>query len=201
MNTRILIGKRVRLAAFDAERDAEYMARWAQDSEYQQLGSSGPSTLWSTKQVKDWAEKHYAEMYSFTIFALANDPASEPDRVIGNIDLSGINWTAGDAWVGVAIGERDYWGKGYGTEAMNLLLDFAFSSLNLRRVSLNVFEYNPRAYKCYLKTGFREEGRMRQWMQRAGARYDLIHMGILREEWEALQGLAPETAPNQPDLA
>ena len=71
--------------------------------------------------------------------------------------------------------------------AMNLALRFAFDCLNLRRVNLDVFEYNQRAYLSYIKCGFKEEGRMRQWMQRGGERFDLIFMGILREEWEARQ--------------
>jgi len=93
--------------------------------------------------------------------------------------------------VGIGIGEREYWGKGYGSDAMNLILRFAFETLNLKRVSLTVFEYNERAVHSYEKCGFRPEGRLRQWMQRAGQRYDLIFMGILREEWEVLQRPAP----------
>ena len=181
MNTSAFEGKFVRLAIFEPERDSEPFARWNQDSEYQQLLSSGPSTLWTPKQIKEWIEKHFDEMYSFTI------RTREDDRTIGNLDLSGINWPAGDAWVGIGIGEREYWGKGYGTDAMNLILRFAFETLNLKRVSLTVFEYNERAVHSYEKCGFQPEGRLRQWMQRAGQRYDLIFMGILREEWEALQ--------------
>ncbi|MBE0700008.1 MAG: GNAT family N-acetyltransferase, partial [Anaerolineaceae bacterium] len=190
MNTQVFQGKKVRLISFDADRDAEILARWGQDSEYQQLQGSGPCSLWSAKQFKDWAEKHYAEMYSFTICTLDEDAVSRNDNVIsancmiGSIDLSGIDWVTGNAWVGIGIGEREYWGKGYGADAMNVLLNFAFGSLNLKRISLTVFEYNERALNCYLKVGFKEEGRMRQWMQRAGERYDLIFMGILREEWE-----------------
>jgi RimJ/RimL family protein N-acetyltransferase len=209
MNSHAFQGKKVRLLSFDADRDAEILARWGQDSEYQQLQGSGPSSLWSAKQFKDWAEKHYAEMYSFTICTFPEDAVSQTDRVtnsdrgiksdcgssanciIGSVDLGGIDWVSGNAWVGIGIGEREYWGKGYGSDAMNVLLDFAFGSLNLKRISLTVFEYNERAIKSYLKVGFREEGRMRQWMQRAGERYDLIFMGILREEWEERQQLAP----------
>lgn len=181
MNTSAFEGKFVRLTVFDPERDSEPFARWNQDSEYQQLLSSGPSTLWTPKQIKEWTEKHFDEMYSFTI------RTREDGRAIGNLDLSGINWPAGDAWVGIGIGEREYWGKGYGTDAMNLILRFAFETLNLKRVSLTVFEYNERAVHSYEKCGFQSEGRLRQWMQRAGQRYDLIFMGILRKEWEALQ--------------
>jgi RimJ/RimL family protein N-acetyltransferase len=127
-------------------------------------------------------EKNIDDFYGFTIQIIEGaDP-------IGMIDLGGFDWTARNCWVGIGIGEREYWGKGYGTEAMNLVLRYAFACLNLNRVSLTVFEYNPRAYQSYIKCGFREEGRLRQFMQREGERYDLIYMGILREAWETAQG-------------
>ncbi len=174
-------GNLVRLIAYDPERNSEQIARWNQDSQYQQLLSSGPANLWTPKQIKEWMEKHIDEFYGFSIHAL------EDDRLIGNLDLSGVDWVARNCWVGIGIGEREYWGKGYGTDAMNLALRFAFECLNLRRVTLDVFEYNQRAYLSYCKCGFKDEGRMRQWMQRGGERHDLIFMGILREEWEARQ--------------
>jgi RimJ/RimL family protein N-acetyltransferase len=89
--------------------------------------------------------------------------------------------------LGVGIGEPDYWGKGYGSEAVNLLLRFGFEALNLRRVSLTVFEYNQRAYKSYQKLGFQVEGCARQMLNRFERRWDMIYMGILRDEWEAQQ--------------
>ncbi len=174
-------GKLVRLAALDPDQVAEPFAHWNQDSEYQQLSNSDPANLYTPKQIKEWMEKHVNEFYGFSIHTL------EGDHMIGNVDLNGVNWVARDCWVGIGIGDRDYWGKGYGTEAMQLAVRFAFAGLNLNRVSLDVFEYNQRAYKSYLKAGFKEEGRMRQWMQRGGDRYDLIYMGILREEWEQEQ--------------
>ena len=181
MTTTNFTGKLVRLVAFDPEKDAEYLARWNQDSHFQQLASSGPAKLWTAKEMKEWLEKHADELYNFTIRTL------DDDRVVGNIDLSGMNWVTRDSWVGIGIGAREDWGKGYGTDAMNLILQFAFESLNLNRVSLTVFEYNERAVASYRKAGFREEGRQRQWMQRGGERFDLIYMGVLREEWEAAQ--------------
>lgn len=182
MNTgKPFYGSLVRLTAFEPEQDSDHIARWNQSSEYQQLLDSGPANLWSSKQIKEWSEKHVPEMYSFSIRSL------EDDRVIGNVDLSGIDWPSGNAWVGIGIGERDQWGKGYGGDAMNLILRFAFETLSLRRVSLTVFQYNERAIHSYEKAGFKLEGRLRQWMQRAGQRYDLIFMGVLRGEWEALQ--------------
>ena len=89
--------------------------------------------------------------------------------------------------MGIGIGERDCWGKGYGTDAMRVVLRFAFVELNLHRVGLNVFEYNPRAIRSYEKAGFVEEGRLRGFLHRNNRRWDLIFMGILRDEWERTQ--------------
>lgn len=176
-----LCGTLVRLAAVDPEADSVLMARWNQNSEYQQLADWGPARLYSAKEIREWIEKENGKIYAFSIRTLADD------KPIGMLDLAGINWTSGDAWMGIGIGEPAYWGKGYGREAVNLLLRFGFESLNLRRVSLNVFEYNERAIKSYSKLGFQIEGRMRQFLNRYDRRWDLIYMGILRSEWEARQ--------------
>ena len=189
-NRRPLTGRQVRLCVNDPQKDGEYMAQWSQNSEFQQLLDSDPAVLRTPKQYQEWIEKHVDEMYSFSIHSLEND------QPIGNCSLDGINWVSGDAWVGIGIGDPDYWGKGYGSDAMNEILRYAFETLNLKRVSLNVFGYNQRAQKSYLKVGFKEEGRMRQWMVRGGERYDLIFMGILREEWETRQ--AQTAAQNEP---
>lgn len=181
-NNDILTGERVRLVAVDPEQFGKDLARWNLSSEFQQLLDSGPAILYTPKQVKDWIEKNIDDFYGFTIQTI------EGEVPIGMVDLGGFNWTARDCWVGIGIGERAYWGKGYGTEAMNLVLRYAFACLNMNRVSLNVFEYNPRAYQSYIKCGFQEEGRLRKFLQREGDRYDLIYMGILREAWDAAQG-------------
>ncbi len=88
--------------------------------------------------------------------------------------------------MGISIGEKEYWGKGYGTDAMRVVLRYAFTELNLHRVSLTVFEYNPRAIRSYEKAGFTLEGREREAVFRSGKRTDMIYMGVLREDWERL---------------
>jgi RimJ/RimL family protein N-acetyltransferase len=130
--------------------------------------------------VREWIESHETRgtSFSFAIHTLADD------RLIGAIELSVTQWVHGDAYVGIGIGERDDWGKGYGTDAMRVMLRYAFREMNLHRVSLTVFEYNPRAIRSYEKAGFVVEGRLRGWLNREGRRWDMIHMGILREEWE-----------------
>jgi len=177
MNTAIFDGKLVRLTVFNPETDAEVMSKWNHDSEYSRLLDAGAAYIWTPKQIKDWLEKE-KDLHFFIIRTLADD------RPIGMIDLSGFNWTARHAWVGIGLGEREFWGKGYGTDAMRILLRYAFDELNLNRINLNVFEYNQRAQKSYLKCGFVEEGRARQAMLRDGKRWDIVFMGILKSEWQ-----------------
>jgi RimJ/RimL family protein N-acetyltransferase len=110
--------------------------------------------------------------------------ALQDDRIIGEIGLDGVSWSNGNAWVGISIGEKEYWGKGYGTDALQVLLRYAFTELNLHRINLTVFEYNPRAIRSYEKAGFVHEGRERKALLRGGQRWDMIYMGILRKDWE-----------------
>ena len=86
----------------------------------------------------------------------------------------------------IVIGKKEYLGKGYGSEAIRVLQKFAFEELNLSRIELDVYDYNARAYKCYLKCGYKEEGRMRQKLFKNGRYRDVIRMAILKEEFEEL---------------
>jgi RimJ/RimL family protein N-acetyltransferase len=104
--------------------------------------------------------------------------------MIGNIGLFGFDSIARSAEAGILIGDKNYWDKGYGTEAMNLLLKHGFETLNLNRVFLRVYADNPRAVRCYEKAGFIHEGRMRQSRFSQGRFIDILIMGILRGEWK-----------------
>jgi len=181
--TDLFRGERVRLVAVDTQKMAEACSRWGRDTEYWRLQTAIPARLSSVKAIKEWldkdAEKDPPEAYVFAIHRL------EDDRLIGDVGLDDVFGPHRDAFLGIALGERDCWGKGYGTDAMRLILRFGFSELNLRRVTLNVFEYNPRAIHIYEKLGFKHEGRQRRFLNREGQRWDLVYMGLLREEWEA----------------
>lgn len=180
----IFTGKLVRLSAFDAEEMSKAFPRWFQNSEYVRLLNSSARPMQSSKAALKWMEKEAEEMslenYYFSIRTLAED------KLIGEIGLEVVNWPGRDAFVGLGIGETDYWSKGYGTDVMNVLLRFAFTEVNLRRVTLTVFEYNPRAIRSYEKAGFRHEGRLRRLLNREGGRWDELFMGILRYEWREL---------------
>jgi len=180
MTAKALTGNLVRLTVEDPEKDAELFAQWIQDSEYQRLLDNDAARLFQAKSMREWIEKDADHIYLFIIRTLSDD------RPVGFIDLGGIDWGARNGWVAIGIGLREDWGKGFGTEAMKVLLRFAFEELNLHRVNLNVFEYNPRAIRSYEKAGFHHEGRQRQMLHRGGKRWDMIYMGILQNESESM---------------
>lgn len=183
----IFRGDRIRLTTDDPEPASQALSHWARDTEYTRLLDSFPSRLWSAKKIKSWIERDfetgYRDGYFFEIHTI------EQDRLIGYIILFALSWSHGDAELGIGLGERAYWGQGYGTDAVRVMLRYAFTELNLRRVTLGVFAYNSRAINAYKKAGFKVEGRLRQHLARDGQRDDMIVMGVLREEW--LQGIGP----------
>jgi RimJ/RimL family protein N-acetyltransferase len=185
MNTDLFHGELVRLTAANSEKDAELLAQWSRDSDYLRLLDTDPALPRSVKRSKEdilkWVEHEQPNSLQFMIRVQADN------RLIGFVGLDGILWTHGDAFVGIGIGDRAHWDKGYGTDAMRVILRYAFTELNLHRVSLDVFEYNPRAIRSYEKAGFVVEGRLRQFLRRDGRRWDMIYMGILRKEWERQQ--------------
>jgi RimJ/RimL family protein N-acetyltransferase len=188
----VLKGKLVRLSAFDPAEMSKAFPRWDQNSEYFRLLNSSGQPMQSAKAALKWMEEEAGEVspanYYFSIRTLSED------KLIGELALDVVTWPGRDAFVGLGIGETDYWGKGYGTDIMNVLLRFAFTEVNLRRVTLSVFEYNPRAIRSYEKVGFRHEGRTRKVLNKEGRRWDILYMGILREEWLEQNDYAPGVA-------
>jgi len=185
MENNILDGKLVHLTADEPIILAEAIVHWGDNSEYLRLLDSGPTNMYSVKKVTEWIQKDQEkDSHAFYFLSIRT---LEDDRLIGFTGLDGDAFPNGDTFVGIGIGERDFWGKGYGTDAMNVILRYAFQELNLRRVSLTTFEYNPRAIRSYEKAGFVHEGHVRKFLLREGQRWDLLFMGILREEWLANQ--------------
>jgi RimJ/RimL family protein N-acetyltransferase len=188
METSNLRGEKVRLAAINPETDSATSATWSLNAEFQKFYDSRPprprTAKWmhgnmAASQAKD--EPSAAE-FSFNIRTLADD------RLIGESNLELPSWPNRDAWVSIGLGLSADWGQGYGTDAMRLLLRYAFTELNLERVSLSTYGYNERAHRSYLKAGFKLEGRQREWLRRDDQRWDMVYMGILRDEWLALAG-------------
>ncbi len=175
-------GNLVRLSAMDHEEIGKTLSGRGRDSELMRLMDTGPTRLHSAKAASKFFEKIIEDNspahHFFSIRAL------DDNRLLGDINLDVINnWGSRDSFVGIGIYERENWGKGYGTEAMQLILQFGFIELNLRRITLTVFEYNPRAIRSYEKCGFQVEGRMRGRLIKDNKRWDVICMGILRDDW------------------
>jgi len=178
-------GELVRFTAEEPDVSARTSALWRRDSEFHRLVDIKPAMLISEKKIKKWAEEQAEkeftpQRYAFSVRTLAED------KLIGFLNLW-VDVIHGEAWVGLGIGERDFWGKGYGTDMMKLCLRYAFTELNVYRVSLGLHAYNKRALRSYEKAGFRFEGCTRQDAQHEGIRTDGLWMGILREEWLAMQ--------------
>jgi len=174
-------GQLVRLTSEEPESRSKIQSRWQRDSEFHRLADSNPAEMFSDKKVKEWIEQaaeggFKPERYFFSIRAL------EEDKLIGFLSLW-FNAIQREVWVGIGIGEREYWGRGFGTDAMKLCLQYSFMELNAHRVSLGLLDYNSRARRAYEKAGFRHEGRTRLDVYREGKRYDSLWMGILRAEW------------------
>lgn len=108
-------------------------------------------------------------------------------RHVGNIGFLNLEWTPRAAELGIFIGDKSLWNKGYGTEAVELLLEHGFQTLNLNRIYLHVFANNLRARRSYEKVGFVLEGTLRQAVYRHGQYIDLLVMSVLRAEWTARQ--------------
>lgn len=181
MNKDVLCGRLVRLTVEEPRTLAEACTSWNHDSEYLRLLDANAANQVSTKKLTEWIEKDMEKdpprEWLFGIRSL------EGDQLLGFMDLEGAMFPHGETFVGIGIGKREFWGKGYGTDAMKVILRYAFQELNLRRVSLDTFEYNPRAIGSYENAGFVHEGRARGFLHREGKRWDMIYMGILREEW------------------
>ena len=170
-----LVGERIYLSPRNVE-DVEIFTEWMND--FYVTDYTGRS--YRTMTLQD--EKQYLEKTSNTknVFAIID---SEKDETIGTVGLHEIDNINRTATLGIFIGNKSYWNKGYGTEAIQLILDFGFNYLNLNNIDLALMEFNQRAMKCYEKCGFKEIGRRRKNKFINGKYYDSILMDILSEEF------------------
>lgn len=105
-------------------------------------------------------------------------------RVVGNIVLRQVDLVHRRAWLGITIGEKDCWSQGYGTDAIRLLLRYAFENLGLRRIQLITDVDNERGIRCYEKCGFYREALLREHRLRFGMPLDMVQMAVLKSEWK-----------------
>jgi RimJ/RimL family protein N-acetyltransferase len=174
--TAFLIGERLYLRPFEKE-DLVYVRKWSNDPQVRRL--TGEVTPMSQAAAEEWYERAKADRDRvwFTIVL------KEGERPIGECGLLRMfpAWRQTD--LSIILGEKDTWGQGYGSEAIRLLLDYAFGNLNMHRVSLGVVGFNEHALRFYEKVGFRREGVQRDGYYCDHRYSDFVMMGILEDEF------------------
>lgn len=174
-------GKKVYLSPVNME-DAEKYAEWINDMEVT-VNLTLSSHVISTIMEKELLLKLSSSGNSFAIIAREND------KLIGNCGFLNVDSVNRKAEVGIFIGDKNYWNKGYGTEALSLLLDFGFNVRNLNNIYLTVKDFNSRAIKCYEKLGFKLIGRRREASIFGDRRYDDILMDMLPSDFTGVSVL------------
>lgn len=175
----MLYGDKIRLRAIERE-DICTFVRWFNDPEVRQfLLMYEPM---SKAKEEQWFEMQLNQRDDF-LYAIEAQ-IDEGWVHIGNTGLHKIDWKNRIAVFGIALGEKDFWGKGHGTDATRTVLGFAFQEINLHRVELDVYDFNARARRCYEKAGFKYEGTRREAFFRDGQYHDVHLMSILNEEYD-----------------
>ena len=184
IQTQLFEGQDIRFGPIDYEKDPEIESKWTHDSAFMRMYEINPvrpmSAAIITKQYEK-LEKQVEEdknLYQFMI------RAREDDRLIGRAAIQWIEWTNGNAWVHLGIGSAQDQRKGYGSQALGMLIRFAFAELNLFRLSARIPEYNLAAISLFSKFSFVEEIRRRQALDRDGRRWDMLVFGLLNSEWQ-----------------
>ncbi|WP_173917507.1 GNAT family N-acetyltransferase [Halobacillus sp. Marseille-Q1614] len=175
----LFTGKLLKLAVPRRE-DAAIRASWEEDSEYLRNLDTDIAYPRSTDQLGEERKTSSNSKY-FRLRTVSDD------TLIGFVVIHSIEWNNRTGSLAIGIGNPLFQNKGYGSEALQLILRYAFHELNLNRVGLDVIGYNRRAICAYQKAGFIEEGCIRSAVYRDGKFSDRIYMGILRSEWEEQQ--------------
>ncbi len=183
IQTQLFEGQDVRLGPIDYEKDPEIESKWTHDSDFMRMYDVEPARPMSVAMVKKQYEKLEKEieeeksMYYFTIRAKSDD------RLIGKAIVQWVEWSNGNAHIKFGIGSAEDRRKGYASQAMRMLLRFAFAELNLFRLTADVPAYNEGAIALLKKFGFVEEVRRRQALERDGQRWDMLVFGLLKDDW------------------
>jgi len=188
IDTQLFEGKLIRLGPIDHEKDPEVESRWTHDLTLMRALSHQPAMPLSIAQMKkkyEAIEKEVDESKRLFYFTIRT---KEDDRLLGFVRIEWIEWTHGTGNLRMAIGDSAERNKGYGRDALELMLCFAFAELNLYRLTTIVGEDNPAGLRFFTKYGFVQEVRRRKALLRDGQTWDLIHLGLLRDEWLAGSG-------------
>jgi len=185
IRTSLFEAPEIRLGPIDHETDPKVESRWTYDGEFMRLMELKPVRPMAPALVKkkyETLEKEIEEDKNLFYFTIR---AREDDRLLGKAILEWIDWTNGNGYLRLGLGAAEDRHRGLGTQALSLLLRFAFAELNLFRVTMVVPEYNQAAVALLSKFGFVEEVRRRQALLRNDRAWDLLVFGLLRSEWTA----------------
>ena len=174
-----LIGDRIYLSPKGiSEEEIEKYTKWMNDFNVTDYIGRSPYVVTSTGE-KEWLEQSNKNQNArdFNIIDIKSN------QLIGSITLDKIDFISRTAVLGIFIGDDEFRSKGYGSEAINLILEYGFKYLNLHNINLDLLSYNERAYKCYLKCGFKDAGKTRECIFLNGKYYDKLHMDILESEF------------------
>jgi len=183
IQTQLFDGPDICFGPIDHEKDPEVESRWTHDAEFMRLMDTSPARPMSAAMIRKQYEKLEKQVeedkniYHFMIRLKADD------RLIGRAAVQRIEWTNGNSFLELGIGAAEDRCKGYGTQALRILLRFAFAELNLFRVTANVPEYNEGAIALLRKFGFAQEVCRRKSLERDGRRWDMYIFGLLNAEW------------------
>jgi RimJ/RimL family protein N-acetyltransferase len=173
-----MAGEKVVLSPIEKE-DVRLFQRWINDLVVTRY--TRPHQITTLESEKQWFKRIISSKDDAT-FAIVDKKSG---RTIGNVSLMKISNVDGNAEFGIMIGDKNYWGKGYGTEAAKLILDFGFNVLRLHEIYLRVKAFNKRAVKAYEKAGFKPAGVLRQNHFFAGKYHDVYLMDVLDKEFKS----------------
>ncbi|MFZ5918927.1 MAG: GNAT family N-acetyltransferase [Chloroflexota bacterium] len=176
--SKLLQGHQVRLDAL-SKNDLPTLVAWYRDTEFLRFWDSRPASPKNETELSKILEESANDK---NIFAFAVRPVNSGE-LLGYIEIDDIDWPHDAAGIGIGFGDPAHWGRGYGYEASQLALAFAFHELNLHRLTATVFSYNARSVALFEKLGFTREGVFRERLQRDGQRFDMYLYGLLRHEW------------------
>ncbi|WP_139489093.1 GNAT family N-acetyltransferase [Brevibacillus dissolubilis] len=175
----LLTGERIRLTALTTD-DVPVMVTWYSDEYVLRHLDATPAKPYTAEKLTKWLEQNNSSDTSY-VFAIRT---LDENLLIGYIALTAILWNNRVSWIEMLIGGEETRGKGYGTEALQVAIGFAFRELNLHRIQLSVFDYNIPGIRAYEKAGFKREGTYREFLHRDGQVFDMHLYGLLRHEWE-----------------
>jgi RimJ/RimL family protein N-acetyltransferase len=182
----MIIGERVRFRGVERN-DIPRFVEWLNDPEVQEgILIHHPM---SQAEEEGWFDRMLTRPVDERVMGIeareeTPEGHDETWKLIGTCAFDKIDWRVHAAEFGIMIGDKSYWNRGYGTEAVRLLVKHGFTKLNLNRIFLHVFETNPRAIRAYEKAGFNLEVRQRQAEYRHGRYIDVLLMGILKQEYQ-----------------